>query len=120
MKVEEKVAGKEEGRKWRQGSWRYVASIASFTSLSRSFFLLETNQKRMYFPELCSVCATSAKGTLQWVPDRHGSDPPYTYETLCPLCLDEFLGVYPVLHRLLSARELTGRQSRRPCSLRLL
>lgn len=60
------------------------------------------------FSTLCTACAGAPKVVLQLVPDRFEEDPPYTYEALCPLCLDEFLGVYPKLHRLLLRRELTG------------
>ena len=70
------------------------------------FFIKKKRQ--MQLPSLCGACATTSNMS-RYLPDRSDCDPPYSYEILCPLCMDELLGVYSVLFLLLRDRELTGR-----------
>lgn len=65
--------------------------------------------KKMF--QSCSVC-DAAPTRVQLLPDRIESDPPYVYQILCPLCLDDFLDVFPSLHRALVRREVTGKLGR--------
>ena len=62
--------------------------------------------------DLCSICLHMGKNTA--VPDRFDSDPPYWYEHMCLVCLDQFLDWMPMTPCMLAEREVTGRFRRRP------
>ena len=74
----------------------------------KKYWRKKKSQKLMNLPTLCTACAICPKEMLQLVPDRIDKDPPYRYEALCPLCLDEFLGVFPRLFETLMHREIIG------------
>ena len=58
-------------------------------------------------PQLCTICA-SARGE-QLLPDRSDATPPYRYDVLCPLCLDDLLDLFPIGPRTFAQREVWGR-----------
>ena len=69
---------------------------------------------RLRLPELpthCTVCEAADAHVV--LPDRSAAFPPERYDVLCPLCLDQLLGLFPLMPRLLRAREVTGAWPRR-------
>lgn len=64
----------------------------------------------MEYPQLCEICVSYSGSQL--LPDRMSNDEPYRYHMLCPLCLDDFLGAYPLLWQTLRKREIGVRSKR--------
>ena len=59
-------------------------------------------------PTMCDICCAYPSDTM--VPDRFELDD-WTLSVYCPLCLDEFLSLFPIHFAALRRRELTGRYS---------
>lgn len=60
-------------------------------------------------PSLCEVCLRA--NSMQIVPVR-GEDETFMdikYQVFCPLCLDSFCNLFPIILKKLHKRELTGK-----------